>query len=61
MIVTGMRWDFDLYFLMLSDMKPLFMYLLAIWENVCLDLVPIFKLGRVFIIKLCEILIYFRY
>ena len=25
-----MRWDFDLYFLMLSDMKPFFMYLLAI-------------------------------
>ena len=25
-----MRWDFDLYFLMLSDMKPFFMYLLVI-------------------------------
>ena len=25
-----MRWDFDLYFLMLGDMKSLFMYLLAI-------------------------------
>ena len=23
-------WDFDLYFLMLGDMKPLFMYLLGI-------------------------------
>ena len=37
------------------------MYLLAIWENVYLDLVPIFKLGCVITIKLCEILIYFRY
>ena len=45
--------------LIISDVENLFMYFLAIWRNVYLDLPPIFLIELFFDIELHELFIYF--